>query len=103
MEPYLCAEDYNLEAAKKACGDVAGLLAWTIAMSYFYGINKEVLPLKANLVVQMARLESAQNDLACAEAELNAKQHELDIAQRRFDDAISEKQVHKMFFQLWIN
>ncbi|XP_047128865.1 dynein axonemal heavy chain 5 isoform X1 [Hydra vulgaris] len=93
MEPYLAAEDYNLDAAKKACGDVAGLLSWTIAMSYFYGINKEVLPLKANLVVQLARLETAQKDLACAEAELNTKQHELDVAQKRFDDAMNEKQM----------
>ena len=62
-------------------------------MSFFYGINKEVLPLKANLAVQENKLQQATRELDEAQAQLDDKQRELDAVQAKFDAAMSEKQV----------
>ena len=93
LAPYLEMEDYNLETAKKVCGNVAGLLSWTKAMSFFYEINKEVLPLKANLAIQEVRLASAMANLRQAQAQLDEKQRELDQVQALYDAAMREKQT----------
>ncbi|XP_075265378.1 dynein axonemal heavy chain 5-like isoform X2 [Convolutriloba macropyga] len=92
LAPYLEQEDYNLETAKKVSGNVAGLLSWTQAMSFFYGVNKEVLPLKANLVVQSSRLAAAQAELAEAQEQLDQKEAELKEVQKMYDAAIQKKQ-----------
>ena len=93
LVPYFCMEDYTLDNAKKVCGNVAGLLSWTKAMSNFYAVNKEVLPLKANLVVQEARLQAANKDLAKAQEQLDEKQRELDAAMALYDEAMRKKKA----------
>ncbi|KFM76970.1 Dynein heavy chain 8, axonemal, partial [Stegodyphus mimosarum] len=73
MEPYIHMEDYTLETAQKACAQVAGLLSWTLAMASFFAVNKEVLPLKANLAMLEAQNAKASKELAIAQAELDEK------------------------------
>ncbi|XP_039610081.1 dynein heavy chain 5, axonemal-like [Polypterus senegalus] len=93
LTPYLLMEDYNFETAKKVCGNVAGLCSWTLAMADFFGINKEVLPLKANLKLQEARLGVAQTELNNAQQQLDDKQKELDEVQAMYNAARNEKQT----------
>lgn len=51
LVPYFNFPLYTFEAAKTACGNVAGLISWTIAMASFFEVNREVLPLKVNKTV----------------------------------------------------
>lgn len=62
-------------------------------MVVFYGINKEVLPLKANLAVQEGRLNKANEELAAAQAQLDEKENELNAVKAQYDAAMTKKQA----------
>lgn len=82
---------YTFEKAKIACGNVAGLLKWTIAMTKFYSVNKDVLPLKANLAVQQAKYSKAAAELQSAQDEFETKERELEEAKQILNDAEGKK------------
>lgn len=93
LQPYFNYSSYTFEKAKIACGNVAGLLSWTLAMSDFYIVNREVLPLKANLAKQEAKHSQAQAELKAAEAIASEKNKELLNAKKKLNAAITSQQL----------
>lgn len=49
--------------------------------------------MKANLIIQEARLEKAQTELNAAQEQLDEKQRELDAVQAKYDQAMRDKQT----------
>jgi dynein heavy chain len=56
-------------------------------------VNKLVIPLKANLIIQEFKFNIAMEDLNKAQAALDEKQAELDVFQAKYNDAIATKQA----------
>lgn len=91
LQPYFKYPGYTFDKAKIACGNVAGLLSWTLAMSDFYNVNKEVLPLKANLAKQETKHLEAKIQLKLAEDIANEKNRQLLEAKRQLNTALSSQ------------
>ncbi|CAF0723345.1 unnamed protein product [Didymodactylos carnosus] len=92
LQTYFRAPDYTKDGANIAAGSIAGLLTWTRAMADFFYVNKRVMPLKANLAIQEARLVKANNQLQMAQGELDKREAEVAAAQAEYDSAMAIKQ-----------
>ncbi|XP_050440010.1 dynein axonemal heavy chain 5-like [Adelges cooleyi] len=91
MQAYFKYSDYTYDKAKIACGNVAGLIKWTWAMADFFFVNKEVLPLKANLALQEAKHSKAKEELKAAEAIATEKNRELMEAKKKLKVALDSQ------------
>lgn len=60
-------------------------------MSKYYSVNKDVLPLKANLAIQEAKYQAAATELAEAQALFEAKERELAEVQKMYDEAMDKQ------------
>ncbi|KAG4073254.1 hypothetical protein HA402_008600 [Bradysia odoriphaga] len=74
LVPYFNNKLYTFEAAEAACGNVAGLLKWTIAMTKYFAVNKDVIPVKYKMAIQQHKLKVAEDDLHKAEELLADKE-----------------------------
>lgn len=71
LYPYLVAEDFTHEAAKKASGAVGGLCTWVRAMVTYQQVSKEVKPKIAQHKLAEGQLRAAMSKLEAAQAELD--------------------------------
>ena len=92
LHPYISAEDFTYDDAKKASGNVAGLCTWVRAMDMYTTIAKVVKPKMEQLRVAENKLKVANAKLAKAQGELDGVQTELHSMQIQFDDAMATKQ-----------
>lgn len=92
LQPYLSIPIFNTEDAHKASNAAAGLCGWVIGMVTYYETYKQVRPKMDELVVQKARLQTANAKLAAAEIDLNACEEELHRVKAQFDSATSRRQ-----------
>ncbi|EUB61781.1 Dynein heavy chain 5, axonemal [Echinococcus granulosus] len=95
IEPYTNAPDYNPQSARKTCGNVAGLLQWTLAMVKYFFVSKVVVPLQDSLKKSEQLLERAQGQLIEVEAELEEKAVVLNKVQAEYEVAMRRKQKLK--------
>ena len=92
LEPYMRAPDYNPLSARKTCGNVAGLLQWTVSMMKYFYVSKVIVPLQDNLKKSEQKLERAQKQLVKVEAALAEKTEVLNKVQAEYEIAMRRKQ-----------
>ncbi|KAK3263961.1 hypothetical protein CYMTET_27268, partial [Cymbomonas tetramitiformis] len=91
LMPYLTMPDFNVTAARKVSGNVAGICIWVKSMAEYHEIAKIVAPKTLKVAQMQQNMDRANRLLRAAEDELKAKQLELSKMQQKYDDAISRK------------
>ncbi|KAF6775711.1 hypothetical protein AHF37_04900 [Paragonimus kellicotti] len=91
LEPYIQAPEYNVSIARKVCGNVAGLLQWTLSMVRFFWVNKKVIPLEDRLSALEQKLVKAKSALVSTEDLLREKTEILAGVQLEYEAAMMKK------------
>ncbi|TPP62553.1 Dynein heavy chain 5 [Fasciola gigantica] len=91
LEPYINAADYTMATAKKVCGNVAGLLSWTLSMIKYFWVSKTVIPLQDKLAALEQKLAKAKIALQESETMLKEKTLILAKVQLEYEDALQRK------------
>ncbi|CAM9274876.1 unnamed protein product [Chrysoparadoxa australica] len=93
MAPYLELDGFNPAVARNASKAAEGLCTWCCAMVSYHEASKVVKPKLEALRVAEAKLESAQKELAGAEAKLQACTDVLSRLQGAFEDQMAQKRA----------
>ncbi|CAD2217242.1 hypothetical protein AGDE_15024 [Angomonas deanei] len=91
--PYLWMEGFNAEAARKACGNVAGLCTWVSSMYKYINIAKIVAPKKEALRIATIKLRAANKKKEEQEQELAKVTEEVDAYNKQLSDENAKKQA----------
>ncbi|KAF5398986.1 hypothetical protein PHET_07645 [Paragonimus heterotremus] len=91
LEPYIQAPEYNVSIARKVCGNVAGLLQWTLSMVRYFWVNKKVIPLEDRLSALEQKLVKAKSALSSTEDLLKEKTEILAGVQLEYEAAMMKK------------
>lgn len=91
IEPYISGQDYTMSMARKVCGNVAGLLSWTLSMVKYFWVSKTVIPLQDKLAALEQKLVKAKIALQESETMLKEKTLILAKVQLEYEDAMQKK------------
>ncbi|CAM39085.2 putative dynein heavy chain [Leishmania braziliensis MHOM/BR/75/M2904] len=91
--PYLWMDGFTADAARKACGNVAGLCTWVSSMYKYINIAKEVAPKKEALRIATIQLRAANKKKEEQEEELARVTAEVQAYNAQLADENAKKQA----------
>ena len=91
MEPYFNNPDYNYNVAKKVCGNISGILSWTLALYKYYWIGKTVIPIQIELEKLERKFAKANREYKKVEKELKEQTDMLVKVQQEYEKVVNRK------------